>query len=727
MIAAITPGEHFQALLDGREHAPFALLGPHHDAAGTQVRVCLPHAIAAAIIVGATKLPLQRRGASTIFEFRFPGRAQLGQYRIEWQDGSGATHSTFDAYAFPPEISGFDLYLFGSGRHWHAYRVLGAHARVRDGVAGVRFATWAPNAERVSVVGDFNRWDGRCHPMQVHGSSGVWDLFLPELAPGAIYKYEIRNRHDGSLHLKTDPYGQRFEHRPATAAIVPEPAGFAWQDAAWIADRSGTSWLNRPCSIYEVHLGSWRRAAGKAPSYRQLAETLVAYVRDLGFTHIELLPLTEHPLDESWGYQTTGYFAATSRYGTPDELRLLIDTCHRQGIGVLLDWAPAHFPRDTYALARFDGSAVYEHEDPRRGEHGDWGTLIFNYGRYEVKNFLLSSALYWIEEFHIDGLRVDAVSSMLYLDYSKRDGEWLPNEYGGRETLEAIAFLRELNTVVHAEHPGCLVIAEESTSWPGVSRPVDGGGLGFSMKWNMGWMHDTLLYLGLDPIYRRYHHRELTFGMLYAFTENFILPFSHDEVVHGKGSLLGRMPGDDWQRFANLRLLFTYQFTYPGKKLLFMGGEFGQWREWDCGGELDWQLLAHAPHRGLHDLVRDLNRLYRELPCLHRLDFEAEGFIWLDCDDADNSVIAYRRGDGEGNSAIVALNFTPVPRYGYRIGVPFGGRYREILNSDSLHYGGGNLGNTAWVEALASPQGTWPHCLELTLPPLSGVVLVPER
>ncbi len=586
------------------------------------------------------------------------------------------------------------------------------------------FAVWAPNAERVSVVGDFNGWDGRCHPMRVHSGSGVWELFIPGLEPGTLYKYEVRNRATGEILLKTDPYGQRFELRPRTASIVPSAASFPWTDGSWLARRTQQDWQHDPISIFEAHLGSWQRDGQSGfLSYRDLSHRLVDYVREMGFSHIQVLPLTEFPLDLSWGYQATGYYAPTSRHGDPDDFRYFVDYCHRQGIGVLVGWVPAHFPKDAHALAHFDGTPLYEHEDPRLGEHQDWSTLIFNFGRHEVKNFLISSAIFWLEELHVDGLRVDAVASMLYLDYSRREGEWIPNCYGGRENLEAIAFLRELNIVTHERCPGTLMIAEESTSWPMVSRPTYLGGLGFDLKWNMGWMNDTLSYMSKEPVHRSYHQDLLTFAMLYAFTENFILPLSHDEVVHGKGSMLNKMPGDEWQRFANLRALYAYMFTHPGKKLLFMGTEFGQGLEWNHAGILDWYVLDYPLHRGLQRLVRDLNHLYRESPALHERDFEWQGFEWIDCHDAQQSVLSFVRWS-ESEFLLVVANFTPVPRHDYRIGVPRPGHYEEALNSDAAVYGGSNLGNgdrNLLAENL--PWMNRPWSLALTLPPLAVLVL----
>ncbi|MBP6480707.1 MAG: 1,4-alpha-glucan branching protein GlgB [Pseudomonadales bacterium] len=718
--AALLARDDVRRLLASRLHDPFTLLGRH----GEEIRLWRPWAVAA--WVGAERVPARRVGTSGLFVLRHDG-APGPHPEVHWRDVAGTMHCDIDPYDFPPQIGDLDLHLFGEGRHRHAYRMLGAHTCTVDGIAGTRFATWAPNAERVSVVGDFNQWDGRCHPMRVRGASGVWELFLPGVGPGALYRFELRSRHDGSLHLKADPYGQQFERRPHTASIVTAPPAHAWQDSEWMERRREWDWLHAPVSVYELHLGSWqRREDGEFLDYRELAHRVAEHAVWLGFTHIELMPVTEHPLDASWGYQATGYFAPTSRFGSPDDFRYFVDHCHQRGIGVLLDWVPAHFPRDAHALARFDGTTLYEHADPRRGEHRDWGTLIYDFGRNEVRNFLLASANCWLEEFHIDGLRVDAVASMLYLDYSREPGDWTPNVHGGRENLEAMQFLRELNELTHGEHPGTLTIAEESTAWPQVTRPVWLGGLGFSMKWNMGWMHDTLGYMAHDPVHRVYHHPELTFGLLYAFTENFLLPFSHDEVVHGKGSMLGKMPGDDWQRFANLRLLYLYQYTYPGAKLMFMGGEFAQGREWSHAQPLEWAALEGERERGVFALVRDLNHLYRDQSALHGHGFEQQGFEWIDCHDATQSVISYLRRAGD-ECCVVVLNFTPVPRRGYRIGVPEGGSYRELLNTDSRYYAGSDLGNGAPLAAVAEPLMGRPFSLGITLPPLAGLVLQRER
>jgi len=709
-----------QQLVNATHSDPFAVLGRHPDGGGVLVRVLLPHAEEVSIAEGGHTL--QRIEGTDIFEWRGSADQVPQRYRLIWRDDEHREHIAHDAYCYPPQLSDFDLHLFGEGKHWHAHRLLGARVHETEGVAGVLFSVWAPHAVRVSVVGDFNRWDGRAHMMRVHGN-GVWELFLPDLAPGIVYKFEVRAR-NGDVFLKSDPYGRHFELRPATAAIVEPPCTFPWRDAAWLKSRAKFDWQHQPMSIYEVHLGSWQRGPeGELLNYRELAPRLVAHAKGLGFTHIELMPVTEHPYDKSWGYQTTGYYAPTSRFGSPDDFRWFVDHCHQNDIGVILDWVPAHFPKDAHGLAWYDGTALYEHPDPRLGEHKDWSTLIFNFGRYEVKNFLISSALYWLEEFHIDGLRVDAVASMLYLDYSREEGEWVPNRYGGRENLEAIDFMRELNEVTHGQVPGALIMAEESTSWPQVTKPTFTGGLGFDLKWNMGWMNDTLRYMEKEPIHRQYHHGELTFSMIYAFTENFLLPFSHDEVAHGKHSMLYKMPGDEWQRFANLRLLYTYMFTHPGKKLLFMGGEFGQGEEWNSSDVLDWYVRDYPFHQGVERLVRDLNGLYRGEPALHAFDFDGQGFEWIDCHDAQNSILVYLRRREE-EFVVVALNLTPVPRENHRIGVPVAGAYREIMNSDAGDYAGSGMGNAA--RTLRTDEQPWmhrPYSLEVCLPPLAGIVL----
>jgi 1,4-alpha-glucan branching enzyme len=714
-------GDAFRRVQAGRHHDPFEILGCHREGGRWQVRALLPGAVEAEVVLEGTRLPMRRDPDGDLFTCAVASVAAPA-YQLRWRAAQGDWQQGDDPYRFGPTVGDIDMHLFGEGKHQHIYRVLGAHCCEHEGVRGVRFATWAPNAQRVSVVGDFNQWHGLRHAMRVRGSSGVWELFLPGLDSGEKYKFEVCDAR-GRLQLKADPYGNRFEMRPATAAIICAPTEFTWTDEPWLSRRARWDWQHAPISIYEFHPASWRRPPdGGFLNFRDMAVQLADYVAGLGFTHVELLPITEHPLDASWGYQTTGYFAPSQRFGSPDDFRFFVDYLHSRDIGVILDWVPAHFPRDAHALARFDGTALYEHEDPRRGEHTDWGTLIFNYGRNEVKNFLLASANYWLEEFHLDGLRVDAVASMLYLDYSRKAGEWEPNRYGGRENLEAIDFLRELNTLTHGKHPGTLTIAEESTAWPQVTRPTWVGGLRFSIKWNMGWMHDTLQYMAHEPIYRQYHHDQLTFGLMYAFTENFLLPFSHDEVVHGKRSLLGKMPGDAWQRLANLRLLFTYQYTYPGAKLLFMGCELGDPVEWRHQAQLPWELLEQASHKGLQQLVGDLNRLYRDEPSLHRNGFDHSGFEWIDCHDSTQSVLSYLRRDG-ADFHIVVLNFTPVVRRDYRIGVPSPGRYREVFNSDSSYYGGSDVGNGEGVSSQQVPWMGRDHAISLTLPPLGALVL----
>jgi 1,4-alpha-glucan branching enzyme len=625
-------------------------------------------------------------------------------------------------------ITDYDLYLFGEGNHTRIYDKLGAHTVTADGVQGVHFALWAPNADRVSVVGDFNAWDGRRDGLRSLGASGVWAAFVPEAKEGQRYKYEIHTR-QGALLLKSDPYGAAFELPPATASIICRP-DYQWGDHEWMKNRASRgSWFDRPMATYEVHLGSWARVpedGGRYLTYRELAARLIPYVKEMGYSHIELLPVMEHPFSGSWGYQVTGFYAPTSRFGPPQDFKAFVDECHRHGLAVILDWVPGHFPKDAYALAWFDGTALYEHADPRQGEHRDWGTLIFNYGRNEVRNFLLANALYWLAEYHVDGLRVDAVASMLYLDYSRKEGEWVPNRFGGRENLDAVEFLRQLNTLTHAEQPGSLTIAEESTSWPSVSRPTYVGGLGFTYKWNMGWMNDILEYVKQDPIHRRWDHRHLTFSLLYAFSENFILPFSHDEVVHGKGSMFGRIPGDDWQKAATLRALYGLMYAHPGKKLMFMGAEFGQGREWNYDHSLDWHLLDEPLHRGLREYVKDLNRLYTSEAPLHEIDFDPAGFEWIDCNDSENSVVSFIRRAKNGEIVVAILNFTPVPRDGYRIGVPMAGAYDELVNSDGEMYGGSNLGNQGVV--FTEPIASHGHAqsLRLNLPPLGCLWLKPQ-
>jgi 1,4-alpha-glucan branching enzyme len=710
-------------IAEGRHHDPHGVLGLHESDGGACVLLHIPSAKDVRI---DGRLEAQRMDDTDFFAWSGARGEVTAPYRTSWTDGSGTFFEQYDPYAFPSLIDPGELEAWSGGRHHAAWHFLGAHVMSHWSVQGVRFAVWAPDAERVSVVGPFCRWDGRRYPMRVLGSSGVWEIFIPGLGAGELYKFEIRNRATGALLLKSDPCARASELRPDTASIVASPEPYAWTDSEWLTRRSQRDWLHAPMSIYEVHLASWRRRPdGGFLNYRELADQLAPYVQRLGFTHVELLPIAEHPLDDSWGYQTTGHFAPTSRHGSPNELRYFIDTLHRHGIGVLLDWVPAHFPRDAHGLANFDGTALYEYADARKAEHKDWGTLVFNYERNEVRAFLLSSACYWLEQFHFDGLRVDAVASMLYLDFSKRGGEFVPNRHGGNQNLEAVEFLRELNAVTHASYPGTVTIAEESTDWPMVSRPTSMDGLGFSMKWNMGWMHDTLEYLSEDPIHRQHHHNRLTFAMTYAYSENFVLPLSHDEVVHLKRSLLGKMPGDRWQQFANLRLLLTYQWTFPGKKLLFMGSELAQPTEWDFRNALPWHLLDDPAHAGVQRLLADLNRLYVEDPGLHRLEFEPGGFQWVDPNDREHSVFSYLRSAGDRH-VLVVLNFTPVPRHNWRVGVPArptSGRYREALNSDSTHYGGSNVGNLTLVDVQTVPCGGLPCSVVLNLPPLAAVVL----
>ena len=631
-------------------------------------------------------------------------------------------------YPFPQILTDFDLHLIGEGTHYKNYEKLGAHVREVKGVNGVHFAVWAPNAEGVCVIGDFNGWDGISHRMRMLGSSGIWEIFIPGLFEGEIYKFNIQSK-SGEILEKADPYAFRSEIRPKSASIVHDIDKYTWNDAKWLSEREHHNALDAPISMYEVHLGSWMRVpedGNRYLSYRELAQKLAEYVKDMGYTHVQLMPVTEHPLDASWGYQTIGYFAPTSRFGKPEEFMYFVDYMHQNGIGIILDWVPAHFPKDGHGLSRFDGTCLYEHADPRKGEHQDWGTLIFNYGRNEVRNFLLSNALFWLDKYHIDGLRVDAVASMIYLDYSRQPGEWIPNQYGGNENLEAIDFLKRFNEVVHSTHPGVLTIAEESTAWTGVSRPTYLGGLGFSLKWNMGWMNDTLCYFSKDPIHRKYEHDNLTFSLLYAFTENFILVLSHDEVVHGKRSLLDKMPGDFHQRFANMRALYGYMYGHPGKKLLFMGGEIGQWWEWNHDESIHWHLLQYESHQGIQRYVRDLNRLYQSEPALYEVDFDYHGFEWIDFRDAEGSIISFvRRGKDPEDFLVFVYNFTPVARMDYRVGVPKGGFYKEVMNSDSWSYWGGNMGNFGGIWADEMPWHGRPSSLSLTIPPLSMVVMKP--
>jgi 1,4-alpha-glucan branching enzyme len=710
-------------LVVARDHPdPHHLLGAHPSNGDVVVRAYRPGAENVRVIPeGDEPVEAERKHPSGLFEALLERASLPLRYRLEIDYPGGATVQLDDPYGFLPTLGELDLHLAAQGRHEHLYEKLGAHVREMEGVVGTAFAVWAPSARSISVVGDFNDWDGRIHPMRTLGAAGIWELFIPGVEGGGRYKYEIRTE-AGAVQLRADPYARATEVPPQTASVVYRPK-HEWRDEAWLDERRAQNPLARPISIYEVHLGSWRQGL----SYGQLAEELGGYCRELGFTHVELMPVMEHPFGGSWGYQVTSFFAPTSRFGDPDEFRTFVDSLHRQGIGVILDWVPAHFPRDEWALARFDGTALYEHADPRRGSHPDWGTLVFNLGRNEVRNFLLASALYWLQECHADGLRVDAVASMLYLDYSRPAGGWIPNVHGGREDLEAIAFLRELNELLYAREPGVISAAEESTSWPGVSRPTYLGGLGFGFKWNMGWMHDTLGYFTNDPVYRRYHHHELTFSMIYAYTENFLLPLSHDEVVHGKYSLLGKMPGDRWQQLANLRALYAYMWAHPGKKLLFMGGELAQEREWNHDTSLDWHLLEQDGHAGVQRLIRDLNALYRSQPALYEVDFDPAGFHWLDANDVARNILAFLRIAADGERAVACVcNLSPVPREHYRLGLPHGGRWREALNTDSHHYGGSDVGNWGGVEAEPYPWQGQPWSAELTLPPLGVLWLVPE-
>ncbi len=707
------------------EHAdPHHVLGAHPYRGGVVVRALKPGAETVTVIPARGKPVLLGALGNGAFEGYLPRRTLPFRYVLEVAYPDGHTVTSADPYAFAPTLGELDLHLIGEGRHERLYECLGAHTRELDGVEGTAFAVWAPNARSLSVVGDFNGWDGRLHQMRSLGASGVWELFVPGVLAGARYKYELRG-HDRGLRLKADPLAFAAEQPPATASVVERP-DHQWADAGWLERRRRAHPHAEPMSIYEVHLGSWRRGLdGGRLSYLELADALAAHVLELGFTHVELMPVMEHPFEGSWGYQVSGYYAPTARFGSPDGFRALVDRLHGAGVGVICDWVPAHFPRDEFALARFDGTALYEHDDPRRGEHPDWGTLVFNYGRPEVANFLRANALFWLETYHADGLRVDAVASMLYRDYSREPGAWIPNPDGGNEDYEAVEFLRELNVVTHGHEPGVILAAEESTAWPGVSRPVDAGGLGFGFKWNLGWMHDTLDYLERDPVHRAHHHNQLSFGLLYAFNENFILPLSHDEVVHGKGSLLAKMPGDRWQQFANLRALYGHMWAHPGKKLLFMGGEFAQEREWDHEHSLDWHLLEQPEHRGVERLVRDLNAIYRAQPALWERDFDPSGFGWLEANDAAANVLAYARY-GSGPPVVCIANFSPVVREGYRVGLPAGGHWRELLNTDAATYGGTNVGNGGGVHAVAEPWGGQPWSALLTLPPLAVLWLAPS-
>lgn len=717
-------------LVEGNHENPSALLGPHpieyQGRPATAIRAFIPDSDRAWLIDGAhgTPRPMRRLHPAGFYEAISTNDNSPAPYRIRVAKRSGEIITMHDPYATPSILTDFDRYLIGEGRHHRLYDKLGAHVRNVDDSVGVNFAVWAPNARAVQLIGDFNSWDGRQHGMR-GSDTGVWEIFVPRAKAGDRYKYRVLNAH-GHWVDKSDPMGFSAELPPMTASIVSNLETYKWQDTDWMAKRRDTDMLSQPISIYEVHLGSWMQGGDRSHgwfNYRELAHRLVEYCQHMNFTHLELMPVSEHPFTGSWGYQTVGYYAATSRYGTPEDFMYFVDYCHQNNIGVILDWVPAHFPRDAHGLAEFDGTALYEHGDPRQGEHPDWGTKIFNYGRNEVRNFLVANGLFWLDRYHIDGLRVDAVASMLYLDYSREHDQWIPNQYGGRENLEALHFIREFNSVVHEQHPGVLTIAEESTAWPGVSRPVDHGGLGFSLKWNMGWMNDSLRYFHNDPIHRRYHQNELTFSLIYAFTENFTLPLSHDEVVHGKGALLSQMPGDMWQKFANLRLLYSYMWTHPGKKLLFMGGEIGMWNEWNHDRGVEWSLLDFDTHLGIQRCVADLNRIMIENPALHRRDFSDDGFEWIDCMNAEDSILSYlRKSGGDDPMVLVCCNFTPVVRKGYHVGVPTGGFWREIFNSDAMMYGGSDVGTHPGAVATGQAHHGRPDSLVIDLPPLGVAV-----
>ncbi len=725
------------ALLEGRMSDPHSILGMHSGTDGNVViRVFDPMAESVNVRLGKDYLDtvsLTKIHEDGLFAEEFSGN-DFFPYEVEKIFANGTSFRSRDPYSFLPTIGEMDTYLFNSGEHHKVYEAMGAHCLTIDGTDGVRFTVWAPNADRVSVVGDFNCWDGRRNPMRLIGNSGIWEIFIPGLKPGEVYKYELRAK-NSDIFTKLDPYAWQTEMRPSNAGIVANPQPFDWTDADWITKRKETNIQNSPMNVYEVHIGSWR-GPGTIPmkdkddfnNYRQIAHALGDYVLNMGYTHIELLPICEHPLDQSWGYQVTGFYAPTARFGTPEDFAYFVNHMHSIGIGVILDWVPAHFPKDAFSLGRFDGTALYEHADPRQGEQKDWGTYIFNFGRNEVRGFLIGSALYWLDKFHIDGLRVDAVASMLYLDYSREHGQWIPNKFGGNENLEAIDFLKRLNELTHELHPGVAMIAEESTSWPGVSKPAYLGGLGFTFKWNMGWMHDTLEYMDLDPIYRSYNHGKLTFSLLYAFSENFVLPLSHDEVVHGKRSLLDKMPGDYQQKFANLRALYAYMTMHPGKKLLFMGGEFAQWIEWNENAALDWHLLEYPQHKAMQSMVRDLNHFYRANPSLWSDDFTPNGFQWLDGGDYKQSIVSFIRWDKEHKDpVIIILNLTPVVRDNYTTGVPLPGEWEEVFNTDRSEYGGTNLLNSCVMQTQDGLYHGQPHHISLRLPWLGAVILKPKK
>lgn len=727
--------EEVYKVLNGDHCDPFRVLGMHpvnpEAAEGLKiaVRAYLPGAseIFVREAAGDVRFKLDKIHEDGFFEAVLD-RSDFFTYLLEVKDRSGAAYTTYDPYSFLPVLSDYDLYLFNEGSHHKIYEKLGAHPRCLGGVEGTLFTVWAPCARRVSIVGSFNQWDGRRNQMRCLGSSGVWELFMPGVCRGDYYKYEIKTWNN-ELYIKSDPYAFYSELRPGTASIVCGLDGYEWKDSEWMDSRDKAEPMSSPMSVYEVHLGSWARAAEHENgflTYRELAEKLVSYVKEMGYTHVELLPVSEHPFDGSWGYQITGYYSVTSRYGKPEDFMYLVDKCHQNGIGVILDWVPGHFPKDGHGLARFDGTALYEHVDPKQGEHPDWGTHIFNYGRHEVKNFLISNAVFWCEKYHVDGLRVDAVASLLYLDYGKREGEWIPNEWGGKENIAAIEFLKQLNSTVFKYYPGVAMIAEESTSWAQVTKPPYVGGLGFSFKWNMGWMNDFLSYVSKDPVYRKYHHEKITFSLMYAMSENFILVLSHDEVVHGKCSMINKMPGDYWQKFAGLRATYGYMYGHPGKKLLFMGSEFGQFKEWDYKKSLDWHLLDYELHRKLRDYVRDLNALYINEKALYEVDFSYEGFEWIDCNDSDHSIVSFiRRGRDRRDMLLFVCNFTPVAYEDYRVGVPYDLFYKEVLNSDSEIYGGSNVGNLGGVRADGWSAHGRPFSVSLRIPPYGVLVLKP--
>lgn len=726
--------EIIASISDGSHGDPFSVLGLHKENVDGKekliLRVFRPEAKTVKARIGKKSYELQRISDEGLFERIFARRKKRFSYELEITTHDGNTFTVVDAYQFDSLLSDFDLQLWGEGNHHQAYEFMGAHIREVDGVKGTHFVVTAPSATRVSVIGNFNNWDGRIHRMRKFHDQGLWELFIPQVTEGDIYKYEIKSPVQDPPLKKSDPFAFYAELRPDTASIVQNVDDYEWNDEEWLTKRNSKQAYEQPVSIYEMHLGSWRRKVGEDPgflNYRETADQLVPYLKDLGYTHVELMPVAEHPYDPSWGYQITGYYAVTSRFGTPEDFMYFVDKCHQNDIGVILDWVPAHFAKDEHGLRRFDGTGLFEHDDPRKGEHTDWGTCIFNYGRTEVKNFLISNAIFWCDKYHIDGLRVDAVASMLYLDYSRKEGEWVPNKYGGRENIEAIDFLRAFNDSVHHHFPGVITFAEESTSWGGVSRPTETGGLGFDFKWNMGWMNDTLKYIEKDPLFRKYHQDQLTFSLIYAFSEHFILPFSHDEVVHMKQAMLSKMPGDDWQKFANLRLLYLYMYAHPGKNLLFMGSEFGQWSEWSESRSLDWHLLEWEKHQGLQLLIKDLNRINKEQKALHQVDFDWRGFEWIDISDADNSIISFiRRAKDPEDFIVVILNFTPTVHYGYKVGVPHAGEYEILINSDSEYYGGSNAGDNA----LHAEWGEWHNQkanISLTIPPLAGVILKPKK